>query len=170
MRRCFKEAKGDVVVMIDSGMEYPPERIPNLLDKIDGVNIVVGARHVWKNAGTSRTKLIRGVASKVYCFMIKKLFDVDGFIDIQSGFKAFRRGIIEEISPLTSNGLEIDTEILVKAVRRGFKIDTVPVTYTYKGNSKVNVKIDPFKMLIGLLMWRIKEPTSLGMRLKGKRN
>ena len=167
IKRCFEEANGEYIVLIDSDLEYPPEQIPKLLEKIDGAAMVIGVR---KFRGRLPEKvLLRSIASKIYCLVIKLLFRVNGLHDPQAGFKVFKREALERISPLVCNGFEIDTEILVKAVRRGFKIDTVPVTYTYKGNSKVNVKIDPFKMLIGLLMWRVKEPTSLGMRLKRKR-
>jgi len=54
-------------------------------------------------------------------------------------------------SPLTSNGFEIDSEMLIKAVRRGFRISYIPTTYTYKGNSKVYMLSVPLKMFISFL-------------------
>jgi glycosyltransferase involved in cell wall biosynthesis len=167
IKRCIEETNGEYIVLIDSDMEYPPEQIPKFLEKIDGAAMVIGVRK-FRGRLPERV-LLRSIASRIYGFVIKLLFRVNGLYDPQAGLKVFKREALERISPLVCNGFEIDTEILVKAVRRGFKIDTVPVTYTYKGNSKVNVKTDPVKMLIGLLMWRIREPTSLGMHLKGKR-
>jgi len=154
VRKCLERAKGEFIVLIDSDLEYPPERIPDLLSSIDGADIVVGARYMWRNITNSKTRRVRAIASDVYGFIIRTLFDFHEPVDIQSGFKAFRRRTIESISPLTSNGFEIDSEILIKGQRKGFIISCIPVTYTYKGNSKVNILLDPMKMLFSILEWK----------------
>lgn len=154
VRKCFEIAEGEYIVLIDSDMEYPPERIPDLLDKINGNDIVVGSRSVWRNVKDGKAKVFRALLSHLYGFIIKKLFGVS-LKDYQSGFKAFKREVIEAIQPITSNGFEIDSEILIKAAKKGFRIDFLPITYTYKGNSKVSVISDPLKMLFSLLVWKI---------------
>jgi len=154
IRKCFEIARGEYIVLIDSDMEYPPEKIPELLNSIDGNDIVVGSRKIWINRKNGNTKILRAFLSRLYSKLIKSLFNVN-LQDYQSGFKAFRRKVIESIQPLTSNGFEIDSEILIKASRRGFRIGFIPITYTYKGNSKVNIFRDPIKMFLSLLRWKI---------------
>ncbi len=157
VRNGLEAAQGGLIVMIDSDVEYPPERIPDLLTSIDGNDIIVGARSTWKNVKNGEVRMIRALLSRMYGIIVRALFKVDfnGIKDFQSGFKAFRREVIEAIQPITSNGFEIDTEILIKALRKGFRVGVIPITYTYKGNSKVNIVSDPFKMFLSILGWKI---------------
>ena len=151
IRRCFREAKGDIIVLIDSDLEYPPEKIPEFIKALDKADIIVGHRKTWLNI---KKKLVRRIASIIYVNLVHYLFQVHNFEDIQTGFKAFKRDVIENISPLTSNGFEIDTEILIKASKRGYEIAYVPITYTYKGTSEVKMWKDSLKMLRSILKWK----------------
>ena len=156
IRKCFEEAKGEYVVLIDSDMEYPPEKIPDLLRCINGNDIVIGSRRNWENVQNGRTRTTRAILSLMYVVVVKSLFGVDfrELTDFQSGFKAFRRRVIDSIQPITSKGFEIDTEIIIKALRKGYKVGFIPITYTYKGSSKVNVVSDSLNMFISLLKWK----------------
>ena len=154
VRKCLEAAKGDYIVLIDSDLEYPPEKIPELLNTVDGNDIVVGSRSIWINKKNGNTKLFRAYLSRLYGVLVRWLFGVN-LQDYQSGFKAFRRRVIEAIQPLTSDGFEIDSEILIKALQRGLRVGFVPITYTYKGNSKVNVLRDSFKMFLSVLKWKL---------------
>jgi len=166
IRKCFEVARGQYIVLIDSDLEYPPEKIPELLEKINGNDIVVGTRGIWANRKTGNVKIIRACLSRIYSLIVKRLFGA-GLGDYQAGFKVFRRRVIDAIQPLRSNGFEIDSEIIIKALRKGYKIGFIPVPYTYKGNSKVNIFSDPIKMFFSLLKWnvngefKIKEKTPL---------
>jgi len=154
IRKCFENARGEYIVLIDSDMEYPPEKIPDLLNTINGHDIVVGSRSIWINRKNGKTKIARAVLSRLYSMLIESLFGVN-LQDYQSGFKAFRRRVIDAVQPLTSNGFEIDSEILIKALRKGFKVGFIPITYTYKGNSKVNVFRDSSKMFLSVIRWKL---------------
>jgi glycosyltransferase involved in cell wall biosynthesis len=152
IRKCFEIAKGEYIVLIDSDMEYPPEKIPELLEKMNGNDIVVGSRSIWKNRKNGNVKVVRVHLSRTYSMLIRRLFGIS-LKDYQSGFKAFRYEVIKTIQPLTSNGFEIDSEILIKALERGYKIGFIPIAYSYKGNSKVNIFSDSIRMLLSLLRW-----------------
>jgi len=163
IRKSLEVAKGEYMVLIDSDLEYPPEKIPELLNVINGKDIVVGSRSIWINRKNGNTKLLRACLSYLYCFLVRWLFNIN-LQDYQSGFKAFRRRVIEAVQPLQSNGFEIDSEILIKALRRGFKVDFIPITYTYKGNSKVNVLRDSPKMFLSILRWNLDEKLEASIR------
>jgi len=166
VRKSLEKARGELIVSIDSDMEYPPERIPELLRKINGVDIVIGGRTNWRNY---KTKVWRRLSSIVYSLLLKVLFGVNGLHDPQSGFKVYKRKVIDNLSPLTSNGFEIDTEILVKAVKKGYRVDHLPITYTYKGNSKVDMLRDPLRMLISILRWKINGKCKIKNKINIKR-
>ena len=52
--------------------------------------------------------------------------------DTQSGFRAYGKAVIESIVP-AEMGMGVDSEILMEASQRGFKIAEVPVSVVYGG-------------------------------------
>jgi len=135
------------------GYGVPPEKIPELLKSFDQYDVVIGFRSVWEGRGEKGKKRTRTLLSRLYLKLIKALFDVE-LQDVQSGLKAFKREVIEYTKPLYSDGFEIDTEIVIKALKGGYKVGFIPITYTYKGESKVNVFTDPVRMLFSVLKLR----------------
>ena len=146
----LRAAQGDVIVLIDSDGEYPPEKIPELIDLIDGATIVLGERR-----SLVRRHPIRVLLSLLYARFVNLFFGVDLPGDIQAGLKVFPSAVIDVMLPLRSNGFEIDSEMILKAFSNGFKVVSVPVGYTYKGRSKVNIVLDSIRILLSLLMWKI---------------
>ena len=55
-----------------------------------------------------------------------------GLDDTQCGYRAFRLAALDGLR-LNSRGYEVETEMLVKLVRRGARIATVPITAVYAG-------------------------------------
>lgn len=163
IRMGVEVSTGGLIVLIDSDMEYPPEKIPCLLGGLNDADIVVGGRMEWKNY---RTRVWRRLSSITYISLLKVLFKTDGLCDPQSGFKAYKREVIEAVSPLSSKGFEIDTEILLKALKKGYTVKYLPITYTYKGNSKVDMLGDPLRMFLSVLRWKINGKIGEGENLK----
>ncbi|RLG41963.1 MAG: hypothetical protein DRO05_02510 [Thermoproteota archaeon] len=150
IRKCLERVRGDIIVLIDADLEYPPEKIPEMVEIIsNGEADIVVARRV-----NSRRCFVRSFLSSIYRFILLVLFGKN-FHDPQSGLKAVKREVIDEIWPIASDGFEIDAEILIKAHNNGFKISYVPIKYAYRGESKVSVLKDPLKMLSSLIKWRL---------------
>jgi glycosyltransferase involved in cell wall biosynthesis len=150
IKKCLKRAVGDLIVIIDADLEYPPEKIPEMIEKIEkGEADIVVARRI--NAERS---FMRKTLSLLYRFLLRALFGKN-FYDPQSGLKAIRRRVIEEIWPIDSNGFEIDAEILIKSSKKGFSISYIPIKYVHRGNSRVSVVKDSLKMLTSLIKWRL---------------
>lgn len=154
IRKSLEVAQGECIVSIDSDGEYPAEKIPELIDMTNSYDVVVGSRSQWVDKMGGNTRVLRALLSRIYGLLVRRLFGVD-LRDYQSGLKAFRRQVINAIQPLKSNGFEIDSEMLLKAERKGFKITSIAITYTSKGSSKVNIVLDSVKMLLALLEWKL---------------
>jgi len=150
IKKCLERAMGDIIIVIDADLEYPPEKIPEMVEMILGgeADIVVAKRV------NARRSLVRKFLGYLYRFVLMAFFGKN-FFDPQSGLKAIRRKVIDEIRPIISDGFEIDAEILVKASKKGFSISYVPVKYVHRGCSRVNVLRDPFRMLLSLVKWRL---------------
>ena len=148
IKKGIGEAKGDILAIIDGDMEYPPESLPEIFRLIDSYDIVIGVK-----GRNSKKRWYRIILSKLHNVVLRVLFGMD-LQGSQSGLKVFRRGTFEAVKPLMSNGFEIDTEILVKAIRKGYRVCCVPVVYRYKGSTRVNILKDPLKMFVSILKLR----------------
>jgi len=67
--------------------------------------------------------------------------------DSQCGFRLIRREVLENIK-LESKKYEIESEILIRAGRQGFKISSVPIESIYRGEkSQINPFIDTLRFI-----------------------
>ncbi len=115
----FEEASGDVLAMIDADLQYAPEDLPKLLTKInEGYDVVNGWR---KHRNDS---LLKKAPSSIYNFISRVSFEMN-LHDFNSGFKAFKRGVIEDLN------LRIGQHrfLLNLAYYRGYKVGEVEIQH-----------------------------------------
>ena len=129
LRSLFKAARSigaDVLVTLDGDGQHNPEEIPRLVDAIrsGAADVVVGSRFLGPRTAVPR---YREVGNK---FLNALISDTVG--DTQSGFRAYGKAVIESIVP-AEMGMGVDSEILMEASQRGFKIAEVPVSVAYGG-------------------------------------
>lgn len=156
-RRGFKASRGDVIVFLDADLPVKLDHIPRLLSLLDeGYDIVIGSRNI-RGADVERT-LLREVASRAYNLFVRLLFR-DGIHDHQCGFKVFRREAIESvIYEVESKGFIFDTELLIRAKRKGLRVIEVPIVWREPEgrSSKVRIIRDGIRMGIELLRLRFR--------------
>lgn len=118
----------DAVITIDADGQHDPSDIPLFIEKYlkDGHHIIIGNRMLEKG----KIPKYRYYTNLVGIYFISKAAG-HALEDSQSGFRLYRKEVIKEIS-LESGGFETETEILIKAGRRGYKITSVPVGVSYK--------------------------------------
>ena len=128
LKKGFSSATGDVLVIQDADLEYPPKNIKFLLKPIlkNDAKVVYGSRKLNKNNRYSSFAYYLGGA--FINFLIAK-FIKQKALDFISGSKAFKSDVIKKIGPLNSKGFEFDTEISIKIVNSGYKIEEVPIIY-----------------------------------------
>jgi hypothetical protein len=155
LKRALKISRGEIVVFMDADLATSLDCLSSFVLAIkNGYDGAVASRRI-KGAQVKRP-FSRAVASKVYSLVVKLLFR-DGIRDHQCGFKAFSRQLLESvIDDVESQGFLFDTELLVKAKRRGFVVVEVPVTWKEpKGRtSKVMLFRDGARMGFELLKLR----------------
>ncbi|MCR4263715.1 MAG: glycosyltransferase, partial [Candidatus Roizmanbacteria bacterium] len=137
----FKSARYPVLCMIDADLQYAPEAIPQLLEKLTGeVGIVIGDRS--DTAIEPKRKFLMN--------MYRKLFGnyLHGFHqDVMSGLKIIRKEVIERIT-LHPYPWSFDIELLVKARNAGYRIVSVPISFERRrmGRSKIKLLPASFQM------------------------
>jgi glycosyltransferase involved in cell wall biosynthesis len=115
----FKEARGEVLVMMDADLQDDPVDLPLFLEKVrDGFDIVVG----WKVS--RKDPLSRRIASKIFNGTVGMLTQVN-LHDMNCGFKAYHRDVIETV-PIYGDLFRF---IPVLATADGFRVTEVGVQH-----------------------------------------
>jgi hypothetical protein len=73
--------------------------------------------------------------------------------DSQCGFRLIKREVLKKLN-LKSAKYEIESEVLIRASRLGFKIESVPVKTVYRGERS---KINPFADTLRFIRFIFKE-------------
>ena len=132
----FDYASHDLIAMIDADLQYPPEAIPEMIEKINNGSDIVVANRIKKN-----TSFIRTFLSKGFFFVFGKL--LHGLnCDVQSGLKVFRKQIIREIKHnLKPKGWTFDLGFLIESLNAGYTVGGVSIVFDERtsGQSKINV-------------------------------
>jgi glycosyltransferase involved in cell wall biosynthesis len=155
LKRALKISRGEIIIFMDADLATSLDSLSSVILVIkNGYDGAVASRRI-KGAKVKRP-FSRALASKAYSLFVRLLFK-DGIRDHQCGFKAFSRQLLESVlDDVESEGFLFDTELIVKAQRRGFVVVEVPVTWKEpKGRtSKVMLFRDGAKMGFELLKLR----------------
>ncbi len=118
----------EIFVAMDGDGQHRPSDLPRLLEALtrDTVGLVVGDR-----TGDLRAMpWIRRVTNTILSRWVSRWCG-QPVADTQCGFRAIRRAVLERIT-LTTDRYEIESELLVRASRAGFRIASVPVATVYE--------------------------------------
>ena len=138
LRTAWLDSHADIVSYMDADLSTDLSHFPQLIAALEsGSNIAVGSRL------SKESQVVRGFKrefiSRGYNLLINSMFFI-GLPDAQCGFKALTRATAEAIVPsIKNNNWFFDTELLVIAAKRGFKISSVPVKWVDDPTSTVNV-------------------------------
>ncbi|MBW2163742.1 MAG: polyprenol monophosphomannose synthase, partial [Deltaproteobacteria bacterium] len=129
-----KEARGDIVVVMDADFSHPPEKIPELIQPIkDGTHdMVIGSRYV-QGGSTEEWCFTRTMTSRIANFLAWPLTDIS---DPMSGFFAVNRKRLEEIKNDVP-GFKIALELLARG-GDSMRVAEIPIRFRdrQKGKSK----------------------------------
>jgi glycosyltransferase involved in cell wall biosynthesis len=158
LNRAIREARGEIVCYYDVDLATDMQHLTGLIDAIrQGADISTGSRFLPQS--DIRRGGGREIASRTYNFLVRAILGSKIF-DHQCGFKAFRRERILEVLPMVrSNHWFWDTEVLVRAQRKKYRIVELPVHWRAGKGTTVRVK-DVFEMGSSILRlwWQIHVP------------
>ncbi|HDD64048.1 MAG TPA: polyprenol monophosphomannose synthase [Thermoprotei archaeon] len=155
--RGFREASGDIIVVMDADLQHPPEVIPNLVRKAyEGYDLVVASRYI-KGGGMEDWPIYRRLVSKGAIFLARVILpEARRVRDCVSGFFLVKRSIVEGVK-LSPTGFKLLLEILVKCKPK--LICEVPYTFRSRSRGKSKLEymeyINYLRHLLRLAIWRL---------------
>lgn len=138
----------DAVLIMDGDGQHATGDIDNFFKKMTetGADIVIGNRMLDTASMPALRKITNRIMSRVISRMCGQVIP-----DTQCGFKLIKRRVLESIKFEFSN-FEIESEILLKAARKGFKIESVPVKTVYRDEtSKIKPIFDTIRFISFLI-------------------
>lgn len=157
IRQGIAEAIGDYVLVQDADHEYDPRNYPQLLGPVrDGMaDVVYGSRF----AGGSPHRILffwHSIGNK-YLTFVSNMFTNLNLTDMESGYKLFRRDIIQSLL-LKENRFGFEPEVTAKIARiKEIRIYEVGISYygrTYAEGKKINWK-DGFRAIYCILKYNL---------------
>ena len=131
----------DLLVEMDSDLSHEPEELPRLLAAVTADrDLAVGSRYVPGGSVTdwSRARVALSKAGNAYARLMLGL----PVRDATSGFRVFRRHVLEELitRPLHSDGYGFQIELVMRAWNAGYEVGEVPITFRERehGHSKIS--------------------------------
>lgn len=140
--RCgLENFQGDAVVIVMADSSDAPENIVDYYYKLqEGYDCVFGSRFI-KGGRVIDYPTHKLLVNRLANLFIQILFGLK-FNDTTNAFKAYRREVIEGISPLLSHYFNLTVEMPLKAIVRGYSYATIPITWRNHsmGVSKLKLK------------------------------
>jgi len=156
LRAGFAKAKGEIITTIDSDGSHRPEELPLLLTPIlqNKADLVIGSRYLSQKPVAAKKLNAAGV--RLFNFLIKILTRAE-VSDSQSGYRVMKSAVLKNMR-LKSSEYEIESEMLVKTARHGFRVIEVPISFEQRtyGTSRLDPMVDGFKILLSIVLAYIK--------------
>jgi glycosyltransferase involved in cell wall biosynthesis len=154
LRTSWMESDADIVSYMDVDLSTDLDCFPRLIDPLlsGAADFCVGSRLLRQSLTTRGLK--REIVSRVYNRLVKVLFHTT-FSDAQCGFKALTRKAAMDLLPFVEdNSWFFDTELLLWAERKRYRIDDLPVRWKDDPDSRVKILQTAFEDIRGLLRVR----------------
>lgn len=157
LKNAFKKSLGEILVYMDVDLAADMRHLKTLVASVrEGYDFVTGSR-MLPGSKVERS-LSRRIVSKWYNFMARALLG-SKVRDHQCGFKSFKKeSLLRILEEVTANHWFWDTETLVIAAHRGYKIKEFSVEWKDKVETKVNLLKDALAMATQMfkLWWKLK--------------
>lgn len=146
-------AQGDVIIEFPSDGNSPPEKIPDIIDKMnEGYDFVIASRYL-KGAKSYDDDYLTAIGNRIFTFLVNILFRAN-YSDVLIGFRAYRKDAFKELN-MDAKGLDWSVQMPIKFAKGKFKVAEIPVDEPKRiGGQR---KMSPFKTGWEILKVVVKE-------------
>ena len=142
----FRRALADgaeLILEMDCDFSHDPADVPRLIGATENADLALGSRYV-PGGSVRNWGLVRRAVSAGGSLYARLLLGV-GVRDLTGGFKCYRRAVLEtiDLDAITSRGYAFQIETTYRALRAGFRVVEVPITFVdrERGGSKMSRSI-----------------------------
>ncbi len=131
----FDSVRSRFMCMIDADLQYPPEAIPVMIDKLikNNADVALSQRH------NSEAGFLRNMMSRVFNFVfVRSLFGID--YDTQSGLKVLKKSTYNGMN-LTPSQWSFDLEFIVAALQKRSHILTHDIKFSERNSGEAKVSV-----------------------------
>lgn len=139
----IRNAKTDVVLLMDADGQHKPDDAFKLLQYMDEYDMVVGSR-----TSNSHVSTLRKPGKKILSIVANYLAGTK-IPDLNSGFRAIRKSMVMDFMHILPNGFSFTTTITLAALTSGYSVKYVPIDAPKRvGKSKIKPFRDGFRFIM----------------------
>ncbi|MBS3132950.1 polyprenol monophosphomannose synthase [Candidatus Woesearchaeota archaeon] len=135
-------ARGKYIATMDADLCHNPEDLVRMCRKLPEYDFVIGSRHMPGSGGMQKDKtFIQLLASRIARKISSLLIGLH-FTDPTHSFRVFKRDVFYSVrGKVNSQGNYFLAEFLFYAVRAGYKVAEVPITYGKRGYGRTKLNV-----------------------------
>jgi glycosyltransferase involved in cell wall biosynthesis len=143
LKRGFRDASHEIILITDADGTYPNKDIPSLLEHIHQYDMVVGAR----TGANVKIPLVRRPAKWFITKLASYLAEYP-IPDLNSGLRIMKKPILERFGGILPEGFSLTTTITLAMLTTGYLVKFVPINYFHRvGQSSIRPVRDTLKFI-----------------------
>jgi glycosyltransferase involved in cell wall biosynthesis len=148
VRRGLREVDADVYLLVDGDGTYPASEARRMVQPIldDEADVVIGGR--LDAASRSELRRLNRLGNRFFLAVVNLIFGAR-VSDLLTGYRAMSREFVRH-APILSSGFELETELTILALERGYRTVELPVRLVSRPEgsaSKIRVVGDGLRIL-----------------------
>ena len=153
VRQMFRDIEADCYLLVDGDSTYPADAAPALIDPIlaGEADMTVGDRLSNGSYAQENQRPFHGFGNNLVRWLIRLMYGY-AFHDVMTGYRAFSRVFVRSL-PVVSRGFQLECEISIHAVDKGWRIKEVPIDYRDRpagSVSKLSTVSDGVRVLMAI--------------------
>lgn len=153
VRQMFRDIEADCYLLVDGDGTYPADAAPSLIDPIlaGEADMTVGDRLSNGSYAQENQRPFHDFGNNLVRWLIRLMYGY-AFHDVMTGYRAFSRVFVRSM-PVVSRGFQLECEISIHAVDKGWRIKEVPIDYRDRpagSVSKLSTVSDGVRVLMAI--------------------
>ena len=153
VRQMFRDIEADCYLLVDGDSTYPADAAPALINPIlaGEADMTAGDRLSNGSYAQENQRPFHDFGNNLVRWLIRLMYGY-AFHDVMTGYRAFSRVFVRSL-PVVSRGFQLECEISIHAVDKGWRIKEVPIDYRDRpagSVSKLSTVSDGVRVLMAI--------------------